>query len=205
MKRRALVAASLAAVALGGCAVHKQSMTDSYSPYYKSGSIRSVAILPSVGAEKVSGYLPEAYAAMQQALAQANVGLKIIPVGEAAGVLGEKGQGANATRLIDSYTRSGFVDTTIAKALKEALGVDAVCFLAFPELHQNNGVFFRGRGHARIKARVAVAELQSGLEAWKADTMEWFATSNFGIHKAPEFTQPMEETIKKIRSMRPAL
>lgn len=49
MKRRTLVAASLAAVALGGCAVHKQSMTDSYSPYYKSGSIHSVAILPSVG------------------------------------------------------------------------------------------------------------------------------------------------------------
>lgn len=205
MKRRTLVAASLAAVALGGCAAHKQSMTDSYSPYYKSGSIHSVAILPSVGAEKVAGYLPEAYAAMQQALLQVNAGLKVIPVGEAAGVLGEKGQGANATRLVDSYTRSGYVDTTIAKALKEALGVDAVCFLAFPELHQNNGVFFRGRGHARIKARVAVVELQSGLEAWKADTMEWFATSNFGIHKAPEFTQPMEETIKKIRSMRPGL
>ena len=80
MKRRTFVAASIAAVALGGCAVHKESMMDSYSPYYKSGSIRSVAILPSVGAEKVSGYLPEAYAAMQQALSQANVGLKIIPV-----------------------------------------------------------------------------------------------------------------------------
>ena len=76
--------------------------------------------------------------------------------------------------------------------------------MSFTELHEKEGAFLRERGEARVQTKLAVIDLRTGRTVWTGSTMEEHASSIFGIPK-PSLADPMEETIRKIERMAPAL
>ena len=201
--RRNFVLGSL--LCLAGCAVHRECARGNFDPFYVKGNIKSLAVFPVYNGSKVSSYLPQLQNSLALSMQQKNPTITVLNASQCLSRLNNFDALADASRFMSVFFNTGTVDFSVMKKVQKALSVDAALLFGFTELHQNDGVFFRGRGHARIKAQLSVVDLHNGQIVWTGDAMQWFATSNFGIHRAPEFTKPINELTSKLNDLVPML